>query len=201
MIFHIVTGKLATFWKMFPCNFLHFVSRKVFNVSIEISAGRGTDNMDKRLFALLGLGLILLFFMFFLQPSGVDVQVDIGTAKGADPQINWIWNDLNKGIQVAKEMDKPVLINFWADWCIWCVKMDKEVMSDVEVIDFVSENFVPVKIDSDLPENRGLLMFYRITGHPSFVILDKNGRFRAKAVGYMPKDIFLQFLEAYGTES
>jgi thioredoxin-related protein len=157
--------------------------------------------MNKQLFGLLGLGLTLLLVIFFLQSQDGNVQVDNSAAKGADPQINWIWNDLNKGVQVAKEVDKPVLINFWAEWCSWCVKMDKEVMSDGEVIDFVSENFVPVKIDSDLPENRRLLMLYRITGHPSFVILDKNGKFLGKAVGYMPKDIFLQVLEAYVTEN
>ncbi len=154
--------------------------------------------MDKRLFGLLGLGLASLLLIFFFQLQSEEFHAESGV-KGADPQINWIWNDLNRGVQVAREVDKPVLISFWAEWCSWCVKMDNEVLSDKEVIDFVSENFVPVKIDSDLPENRRLLILYQITGHPSFVILDKDGKFLGKAIGYMPKDIFLQFLEKYVT--
>jgi thioredoxin-related protein len=146
--------------------------------------------MNKVLIGVLGLGLLLLALLFPSQGGEEDTA-------GGDAEIDWILNDLEGGISIAREQNKPVLISFWAGWCSWCVRMDEEVMSDAEVAQFISENFVPVKINSDLPENRGLLMLYQITGHPSFVILDKNGRFLGKGVGYMPKDVFLQFLKRY----
>lgn len=142
----------------------------------------------------LALGLISLAYIWTFQQS--QDKIDSPTEKNA-AQIEWIWNDVGKGIQIAKAENKPVLIDFWASWCHWCMKMDEEVLSDKEVVAFVSQNFVPVKIDSDLEQNSKLLRLYSVYGTPTFIILDKNSMAIAKAVGYKPKAEFLNFLEPY----
>ena len=109
-------------------------------------------------------------------------------------EIVWIWNDLPAGLRMAREEDKPVLIDFWAGWCYWCVKMDTEVMNSTRVVDMVMKNFVPVKIDTDLPESTGLLETYRIIGTPAFVVLSGDGRLITQSVGFMAEEEFMVFL-------
>ena len=158
--------------------------------------------MDSRLLLLLGIGVLVMLIPLALDEYGGAAGKKSGAGDAAagghgEQKISWIWNDLQRGIEIAGREDKPVLVDFWAEWCSWCVKMDREVMSDTEVAQYISRNFVPVKINSDLPENRNLLLMYQITGHPSFVILDSNGSFLGKTIGYMPKEVFLQYLDKY----
>jgi thiol:disulfide interchange protein len=109
-------------------------------------------------------------------------------------EIVWIWNDLPAGLRKAREEDKLVLIDFWAGWCYWCVKMDTEVMNSTRVVATVMKNFVPVKIDTDLSENLGLLKTYKIIGTPAFVVLDSNGRIITQTLGFKTEKEFLFFL-------
>lgn len=110
-------------------------------------------------------------------------------------EIIWTWNDLPSGLRKAREEDKLVLIDFWAGWCYWCIKMDTEVMNNTRVINTVMKDFVPVKIDTDLPENSGLMKTYKIIGTPAFVVLDGNGRIITQSLGFMREDEFLIFLQ------
>jgi len=47
---------------------------------------------------------------------------------------NTIWlEDYNQAIEIAKERDLPILINFTgSDWCIWCKRLASEVF-DTEI--------------------------------------------------------------------
>lgn len=145
------------------------------------------------------LPIILIFFNACLQSGyGSDSLTAPVLALEAEQEpehleINWVWNDLSAGLRKAKEEDKLVLMDFWAGWCYWCVKMDEEMNSSAVVE--MMKNYVPVKIDTDLPQNSGLLSTYRIIGTPAFVILDGDKRVLAQGLGYMPEKEFLSFLE------
>jgi len=170
--------------------FLHSANEKIYGFPILFIALR-TESMKKWIFIALPL-LILAAIIFFFQFQG-GAEVESQPEKG-DGKIDWIWNDVSRGIQTAREENKPVLLEFWADWCHWCKKMDREVLSDREVVGFVEDNFVPVRIDSDLEENIALLRLYGISGHPAYVVLNQEGEFISKEVGYRPKDAFMDFL-------
>ena len=61
-------------------------------------------------------------------------------------EINWI--TLEKAKQYAKKYNKEILIFFYKKDCEYCDKMKKEVLSDMQVINLINNNFLPVKIDS-----------------------------------------------------
>ena len=60
--------------------------------------------------------------------------------------IDWI--PLEKAKQYATKYNKEILIFFFKKDCEYCEEMKKEALSDIQVINLINNNFLPVKIDS-----------------------------------------------------
>ena len=61
-------------------------------------------------------------------------------------EIDWI--PLQKAKEYAKKYNKEILIFFYKKDCEYCEKMKKEALSDMQVINLINNNFLPVKINS-----------------------------------------------------
>jgi thioredoxin 1 len=90
---------------------------------------------------------------------------------------------------VVLESDKPVLVDFWADWCRPC-HMIAPVIE--EIAKERAGSLVVGKLNVD--ENQELAIRYRVQGIP-FIGLFEHGRLVRQAVGAMPK---AQLLAALG---
>jgi hypothetical protein len=44
---------------------------------------------------------------------------------------------------------RPALLSLAATWCEWCQRMDETTFSDPNVIAFVNERFIPIRVDTD----------------------------------------------------
>ncbi len=87
--------------------------------------------------------------------------------------------------------DKPVLLDFYADWCGPC-KMLSPVLSEIadEYADVLRVSKVNV---DDEPE---LAMKFKVSSIPMLVLF-KNGKIVSTSVGYRPKDEILNELKLY----
>ncbi|HEX8947996.1 MAG TPA: DUF255 domain-containing protein, partial [Dissulfurispiraceae bacterium] len=66
----------------------------------------------------------------------------------AHQNIDWYpWSD--EAFERAKREDKPVFLSSGANWCHWCHVMAKECFFHVEIVNFLNENFVNIKLDRD----------------------------------------------------
>jgi thiol:disulfide interchange protein DsbD len=76
----------------------------------------------------------------------------------------------------AKAQGKPVIIDFFADWCVACVELDEKTFSTSQFLE-VSKNFVLLKVDAseNFPELGDLQKKYGVYGLPTIVFVDKNG--------------------------
>lgn len=99
------------------------------------------------------------------------------------------WFDYDTGLRLANENNKPVLIDFYTDWCYYCDVMDENTYSDQQVIE-KSKDFVCVNVDGDVRQD--LVASYGITGYPTTVFLDPDGTEVKRVNGYVPPGPFLE---------
>jgi thiol-disulfide isomerase/thioredoxin len=93
------------------------------------------------------------------------------------------------GIAAAKEANKPVLIDFTAEWCVWCRKMDDEVYTDPAVVEALNE-FVCIKLDTD--RDPRVALAYQVRSLPRTVMLNTFDEVTVDRTGYMPAADFLE---------
>jgi thiol:disulfide interchange protein len=64
----------------------------------------------------------------------------------AESKIAWL-RDLDEAQALASEQERDLLIDFSAVWCAPCEEMDKTTFADADTARFLSERFVPLKLD------------------------------------------------------
>ena len=85
--------------------------------------------------------------------------------------------------------DKPVLVDFWAEWCGPC-KMIAPVLEEVSVSYKGKLQVAKVNVD----ENRAISAKYGIRGIPTLMLF-KNGQLAATKVGALNKSQLTAFLD------
>ena len=108
---------------------------------------------------------------------------------GEEPQteIQWYYT-YAEGLAAAQESGKPMMIDFYADWCGWCDTLDENTYTDSLVI-AKSIEFVCVKIDYDVETN--VVNNYGITAVPTIVFTTSTETEVHRVVGYEPPSTFL----------
>ena len=62
-------------------------------------------------------------------------------------QVNWLsFEQLDSALT---SQPKPVLIEFYTEWCTYCKKMDQEVFTDKDVINDLNASFYAVRFDAE----------------------------------------------------
>lgn len=109
------------------------------------------------------------------------------------PQIQWV-SEANKGLGQAKGSPKLALLSFTAaPECAGCTRLEDEVYAEDDVVRFVTECFVPIKIDiKNHPES---FAQFGVEWTPTIIISDQNGRERHRLVGFLPAEDFLAQLQ------
>lgn len=86
--------------------------------------------------------------------------------------------------------DKPVIVDFWAEWCGPCRMVGPIVQ---EIGEDFAEKAVVGKLDVD--SNPDVTMKYGIRNIPT-ILFFKNGEIADKQVGAVPKSVLVDKLEA-----
>jgi thiol:disulfide interchange protein DsbD len=123
--------------------------------------------------------------------SGLAVEKRAGSVTDA---VQWFAYSDEK-VAEASRSGRPVLIDFWADWCIACKELDKRTFSEPEVIE-ASKSFVMLKVDSTSAKDlqaKAVCQKYRVKGFPTLVFLAADGKEveDIRVTGFEPKKDFL----------
>jgi thiol:disulfide interchange protein DsbD len=113
-------------------------------------------------------------------------------SNGNGETIEIKWRDYNEGLQLASSNNKPVMIDFYTDWCGYCDDMDRDTYGDSRVIE-KSKDFVCIKVDGDVRQD--LINSYAITGYPTTLFLNSQEAEINRVSGYMPPGPFLNEMD------
>lgn len=131
-----------------------------------------------------GIMLLVAAFIFGGMVTGAFAQ-----------EAKWL-TDYGKAVEQAKAQKKLILLDFTgSDWCGWCIKFDKEVLSTKEFKEYADKNLILVTVDFPnakhqtkkvKEQNDELKSRFGVSGFPTFVFLDQDGKELGRSEGYLP---------------
>ncbi len=98
----------------------------------------------------------------------------------------------------SKAANQPIMIDFYADWCIPCKELDAITYSDKKVIDEASR-FDNYKVDmtkSLSEETEKIRNKFNIVGMPTIILINSRGQEVKRLTGFVKPEEFLSILKA-----
>lgn len=117
--------------------------------------------------------------------STTDLGFYIGKAAPKTGELPWE-KDYTAAMKKAEAEKKPVMVMMTATWCGPCKMLEKDVLNDPWVKQFLS-GFVIVKAYED----KDVEAKYPMNGYPTLVFLDSTGKEKHRTSGYQPSPKFL----------
>ncbi|WP_053122218.1 protein-disulfide reductase DsbD [Pseudomonas sp. P1.31] len=102
---------------------------------------------------------------------------------------------LQSELDAAKAKGQWVLLDYYADWCVSCKVMEKQVFGKDKVMQALSDvRLLRLDVTADNAASRELLSRYKVPGPPSFVWIGTDGEERRsqRITGEVDADTFLQ---------
>ncbi len=157
-------------------------------LTAEATAREGLSKGVMRLLWVTGLVLALLGglrgFAPHLLPAGAPVAGE--TAAHVEPA--WL-SDEDAAFARAAADGKPLVMDFWAEWCAACIELDHKTWNQPEVLE-LANGFVALKMDltARTPANDALTDKYGVVGMPTVIFFDPDGNELERFSGFKDAD-------------
>ncbi|MCX8057138.1 MAG: protein-disulfide reductase DsbD [Ignavibacteria bacterium] len=99
--------------------------------------------------------------------------------------------------QIQLGNGQPVIVDFYADWCLPCKELDEFTFTDKRVIE-ETKKFRRYKVDltkTGSEETQLAMKKYEIVGVPTVILFDSNGNEVKRITSFVNADEFLKFLK------
>jgi thioredoxin-related protein len=116
----------------------------------------------------------------------------------------------NAGLKMAKKTGKTLIVDFFASWCTFCKKMERETYGNSDVKKKLENDYIRVRLYTDKPgsdtitfrnESMSISQFSHsmgVKGLPTVLFIDKDENLITSIPGYIEKTVFLPLLDYIG---
>lgn len=95
----------------------------------------------------------------------------------------------------AKKENKLVFVDCYTQWCGPCKKMARDVFPQAKVGEYMNARFVSLKIDMEATYAEGLSKEWQVSGYPTFIIFNADGKEIGRFMGGSDADGFIRRVE------
>ena len=103
--------------------------------------------------------------------------------------------ELETVLAAAKE---PVLLDFYADWCVACKEMERMTFSKAAVgAEMKKMRLIQVDVTANNADDRALMKKFSLFGPPGIILFDASGKElpQGRLIGFIPPEPFIQQLQ------
>lgn len=134
------------------------------------------------------LSLLLIAGVF-----GSNAQNTEQTPPKPEVKMKYVYS-FEEALKKSREENKPIFINWFADWAGPCHGMDQYVFSDQKFADWMDKNFVNLWINAVAGENQSWVKKYDAYRMAQYTVIDKNGDVLFRIVGGHPLPEFQEIV-------
>ena len=197
------------------------------------------DSKIKKLsFTRVSLGFLILIFIVYLIPGLMKAPTwNLSLLSGfPPPQFYSIYQqetdcplgldcykDFDKGLAAAKELNKPILLDFTGWACVNCRKMEENVWSQNDIYDLLKNNYILISLyvddyEKELPKNQQFeflkangnikkiksygdkwstfqIINFKTASQPYYILMDSNLKILNTPQQYTDRDIYFNWLQ------
>ncbi len=108
-------------------------------------------------------------------------------------------DDLQRELALAKAQGKPLMLDFYADWCTSCIELERYTFSDPEVRSAL-QGFVLLQADVtpwDEEDQKLLVKQFGLSGPPAIIFYDREGREQPnlRLAGFIDAESFIEHIQ------
>ncbi|CAB3805146.1 protein-disulfide reductase DsbD [Pararobbsia alpina] len=140
-----------------------------------------------------------------LEPLGGVMRASSSASGSADANPTVLFQTVRTNAELDQALKaaggQPVMVDFYADWCISCKELERFTFTDPRVVrEFVHWKLLRIDVTKNTAEDTAMLRRFGLFGPPALIFYDRNGRQQpdAQLAGFVAADGFLAHLKQWG---
>jgi thiol:disulfide interchange protein DsbD len=170
-----LTGEMPAWWRVRKGAALIML---VYGVALVVGGFSGSDNVWRPLERLASGGAAAHQDLEFKRVKGID--------------------GLNTAVSIAVAQGKPIMLDFYADWCVSCKEMERYTFRDADVqAALAGAVLLQTDVTANDAKDQALLKHFNLFGPPAILFFGSDGQERPayRVVGYMKAPRFREVVE------